>query len=205
MEIKNNIVNSPKVLGGVNVFNDEDEALEHLLNGEKVARFEYGNSMSPILESGQYCILTPIKSPNDVNIGDAVFCRLNGYLMTHMVLMKSNSAFDTPKFLIASSSLNVYGWTDEVYAIAKGIEFFEKPQQDEYNSQLVKMFLNSSEETNEVIDVLTEMMNCEESYAKYIISQCPTQIGHNLPLPYAEHYKGLLEKVGANVEIKYSE
>ena len=199
-------IDSPKVIEGVNVFNDEDEALEHLLNGEKVARFEYGDSMSPILESGQYCVLSPIKSLDEVNIGDAVFCRVNGYLMTHMVLMKSNSSSNTPKFLISSSGLSVYGWTDEIFAIAKGIDFFEKPRVEEYNKQLVQVFLKSvdDKENKDIIDMIKENVNCEESYARYIISQCPTQIGYNVPLSYAEKLKALFEAYGAEIDIKYN-
>ena len=126
------IVNSPKELDGIKVYNNENEALEHILMGEEVARFEFGDSMMPILESGQYCKLIPIKNEDEVKVGDAVFCNLNGYLMTHMVLMKSNSSYGKPKFLISSSGLSVYGWTEKVYAIAKGIPFIEDSAEINY-------------------------------------------------------------------------
>lgn len=131
------IVKNPEELNGIKVYNNEREALRHILKGEEVARFEFGDSMMPILSSGQYCKLTPVKNTNEINVGDAVFCDLNGYLMTHMVLMKSNSSYGKPKFLISSSGLSVYGWTDKVYAIAKGIPFIEDSNEIKY-AELVK-------------------------------------------------------------------
>lgn len=120
-------VKNPKMLNGVVVINNAIEALDMIRSGHKVARFEFGNSMTPILNSGEYCILTPLKDGEEANIGDAVFCSVGGYIMTHMVLMKSKSAKDgKPFYLIGGSDLQIYGWTDKVYAIANGTRIFEK-------------------------------------------------------------------------------
>ncbi len=128
MEILNiKYVHKPEKIEGINVVNNADEAVNHLKNGETVARFEYGDSMQPILKDGEYCILTPLKSLDEIKVGDAVFCKVNGFLMTHMVLAISNSNFEKPYFLISSTDLNVFGWTSDVYAIAKGTNICEKP------------------------------------------------------------------------------
>ena len=119
-------VKNPSIINGVVVENDAFKALEMLKNGQAVARFEYGDSMSPILLSGEYCILCPFLHGREANIGDAVFCNVNGYLMTHMVLMKSrNVSDDKPYYLIGSTNGQTYGWTNKVYALAQGTRVLE--------------------------------------------------------------------------------
>lgn len=120
-------VDNPLKLNGVTVVNDAICALETLQNGQEVARYEFGDSMKPILLSGEYCVLKPLKNGQEANIGDAVFCSVGGYLMTHLVVMKSNSAKDgKPYYLIGSTDGSVYGWTDQVYALAQGTRIFQK-------------------------------------------------------------------------------
>lgn len=120
-------VKSPTEINGVRVVNNAGDAFEALMNGETVARFEYGDSMMPILRSGEYCILHPVTDTNQVNIGDAVFCKVEGYLMTHMVINKTTSHVDKPYFLIGDTNMNIYGWTSDIYAIAKGTNIVEEP------------------------------------------------------------------------------
>lgn len=100
-------------INGVINIQDEDEVIEHLKNGVAVSRYEYGDSMSPLFVSGEYAILQPINSIDDVKIGDAVFCKVDGYYLTHLVWLKSNGYC-----LIGSSHGGLNGWTNEVYAIA---------------------------------------------------------------------------------------
>ena len=122
-------VKSPTEINGVRVVNNAGEALDALMEGETVARFEYGDSMMPMLKSGEYCILHPVTNPNKVNIGDAVFCNVEGYIMTHLVINKSTAHTDKPYFLIGDTNMNIYGWTSEIYAIAKGTNILEEPQE----------------------------------------------------------------------------
>lgn len=118
-------VKNPSTINGVIVENNALKALEMIKNGQSVARFEFGNSMHPILTSGEYCILCPLNG-REANIGDAVFCEVNGYLMTHMVLMKSrNASEDRPYYLIGSTDGQLYGWTKKVYALAQGTRVLE--------------------------------------------------------------------------------
>lgn len=114
------IVNNPQTLNGLKVVNDPEEALKYILEGETVCRFEYGDSMTPVLNHGQYARLTPLsKNPKQ---GDAVFCRVNDCLMTHMVFIVNEA---TGQCLICSTAGTVFGWTDEVYAIATPMPFYE--------------------------------------------------------------------------------
>lgn len=108
-------------INGIIVKNNANDALEYIKRGEQVARFEYGDSMSPILLSGEYCILTPLKENEEANVGDAVFCEVNGCLMTHMVIMKSKSAKNNKLYyLIGSTDMQIFGWTDKIFAFANG-------------------------------------------------------------------------------------
>lgn len=123
-------VKSPKEINGVKVVNDITEAIDALLNKKTpIARFEYGESMKPILNDGEYCIVYPIDSLDDVKAGDAVLCNVNGYLMTHMVILKSESNHETPYFLIGSSRMEIYGWTNKIYGVAVGTNIIEEPLQ----------------------------------------------------------------------------
>ena len=88
MKIENTkYVKSPKHINGITVVNDIVEAVNELKKGNTIARFEYGDSMMPILKNGEYGIATPIQSLEDVSVGDAVVCEVNGHLMTHMVML----------------------------------------------------------------------------------------------------------------------
>lgn len=118
------IIKNPKTIDNVKVVNDIHDAVKCVRNGEMVARFEWGTSMEPVLEHGEYGIITPI-DVKDVNVGDAVLCEVNGFLMTHMVIIKSDSHKDTPQFLIGSTKFELYGWTDKIYGIVKGTKIFE--------------------------------------------------------------------------------
>lgn len=118
----------------IDVCNDALEAIERLSKGEIVARFEYGDSMLPLLESGEYAVLVPNQK---IEVGDAVFCNVNGYIMTHMVMMISNVR-GKPMYLIGSpnynsnGTFNIYGWTSEIYAKAYKTNVFEKESEYSY-------------------------------------------------------------------------
>lgn len=121
---ENELVKGPSTLQGLKVIQDIEEVVSTLKQGETVARFEYGSSMRPIFESGQYARLRKLGQDEQAEIGDAVFCKVCGYWMTHMVWMKNRA---TGYYLIGSSSGEMYGWTNEVLAIATPMPFIEEP------------------------------------------------------------------------------
>lgn len=120
-------VKSPKHINGITVVNDITEAVNELKNGNTIARFEYGDSMMPILKNGEYGIATPIQNLEDISIGDAVVCEVNGHLMTHMVMLISYSNHNTPYFLIGNTWMQFYGWTNKIYGVVKGTDICEEP------------------------------------------------------------------------------
>ena len=84
--------------------------LEKLKKGETFITSEKGNSMSPIIKSGQNHKLAPIEL-KDVNVGDIVFCHVKGHFYTHLVKAKN----DDRGCLIGNNRGNVNGWTKQVY------------------------------------------------------------------------------------------
>lgn len=120
---------NPDEIDGIKVIQDEHKVYDALRKGETVCRFEWGDSMDPILKNGEYARLVPIKSLDEIRRGDAVFCKVGGYFMTHMVWEISRCAHDSLYFKIGSSIGSIYGWTKDVYAIAYGTNCFEKYQE----------------------------------------------------------------------------
>ena len=120
-------VKSPHQLDGLKVIEDYKEMVETLENGEAIAHWERGDSMSPLLVDGQYVRLTPIyqivtEAKLNADNGDIVFCKVNGEWMCHMVWV-SNKA--SGKCLIGSTSGDLYGWTEDILAIGKPMPYIE--------------------------------------------------------------------------------
>jgi hypothetical protein len=59
--------------------------IEKLKNGEDVIHRGKGNSMTPLIKSGQRVLLTPC-TWEEAEIGDAVFCKVRGMITTHLVI-----------------------------------------------------------------------------------------------------------------------
>ncbi len=129
-------------IDGLEIVQDIDDVVYNIENGIPVVRFEYGDSMKPIFVSGEYAVLTPIKSIDEIKVGDAVFCKLGNYYMTHMVWIKNEA---TNQFLIGSSSGRMYGWTDVILAKAtrtkdRICEMEEEKEEDFFWSKLKRKY-----------------------------------------------------------------
>jgi hypothetical protein len=84
--------------------------LERLLNGETFITSEKGNSMVPLIHSGQNHKIAPT-TIDDVNVGDIVYCKVKGNFFTHLVKAKSLEK----GCLIGSNRGSINGWTKNVY------------------------------------------------------------------------------------------
>jgi hypothetical protein len=84
--------------------------LERLQKGETFITSEKGNSMSPIIKSGQDHKLAPAKL-EDCKEGDIVYCKVHGNFYTHFVKAKNNDK----GLLIGNNKGFVNGWTKQVY------------------------------------------------------------------------------------------
>lgn len=81
-----------------------------LLEGKTFITNERGNSMVPLIRSGQCHKLTPVKI-EDCNVGDIVYCKVKGKFYTHLV-----KAIDSKKgLLIGNNKGGINGWTKQVY------------------------------------------------------------------------------------------
>lgn len=84
--------------------------LERLLKGESFITSEKGNSMVPLINSGQKHVISPVKI-EEVVPGDIVYCRVKGNFYTHLV-----KAIDPIKgCLITNNKGRINGWTKRVY------------------------------------------------------------------------------------------
>ena len=84
--------------------------LERLQKGEIFVTSEKGNSMRPLIKSGQEHKLAPTKW-EDCNKGDIVYCKVKGRFYTHLVKAKD----DVKGLLIGNNKGRTNGWTKQVY------------------------------------------------------------------------------------------
>lgn len=84
--------------------------VEKLENGETFQTSEKGNSMVPLIRSGQKHILAPVNT-DDVEVGDIVYCKVRGNFYTHIV-----KAINPHKgFLIGNNRGGINGWTKAIF------------------------------------------------------------------------------------------
>lgn len=84
--------------------------LEKLQNGETFTTSEKGNSMVPLIKSGQEHVLSPI-TWEECNVDDIVYCKVKGRFYTHLVKAKNSER----GLLIGNNRGNTNGWTKLVY------------------------------------------------------------------------------------------
>lgn len=115
--------NIPSVIDGFPVVQDIEKAVQCLTDDKVyICRYEFGDSMMPILRSGQFCAIHPLEDGEEPNIGDAVFCSVSGYVGTHMVLNKSKIDPNKTWYMIGTTDMTPIGWTDEIYGIANAMD-----------------------------------------------------------------------------------
>lgn len=84
--------------------------LDRLVSGETFITSEKGNSMVPLIKSGQDHRLTPAKW-EDVKVGDIVYCKVKGRFYTHLVKAKN----DIKGCQIGNNKGGINGWTKQIY------------------------------------------------------------------------------------------
>ncbi len=83
---------------------------EQLQRGETVSYRGRGNSMTPKVYSGQKVTVEPVKI-EDIQVGDAVFCRVKGSYYLHLVTGKREDG----SVQISNAHGHVNGWTRHVF------------------------------------------------------------------------------------------
>ncbi len=84
--------------------------LEKLQNGESFETSEKGNSMVPIIKSGQKHVLAPA-TWETVSVGDVVYVKVHGRFFTHLVKAKN----DIKGCQIGNNKGHINGWSKQVY------------------------------------------------------------------------------------------
>lgn len=86
--------------------------VERLMRGETFITKESGNSMTPRIKHRQEHELKPAKW-EDVDVGDAVFCKVKGKYCTHLVHAKEESR----GVHIGNIHGRMNGWTKQVFGV----------------------------------------------------------------------------------------
>jgi len=84
--------------------------VERLVSGQTITTSEKGNSMLPLIKSGQHHVLSPI-SWEECETGDIVYCKVRKNYYTHLVKGKCLEK----GLLIGNNKGNINGWTKKVY------------------------------------------------------------------------------------------
>lgn len=66
---------------------------DHLVSGETCEVVGYGQSMTPILKSGQSVICVPLTKDMVIKKGDIVFCKVRGHFYLHLVHAVKNGSY----------------------------------------------------------------------------------------------------------------
>lgn len=79
---------------------------EHLRAGEECYVVGFGQSMTPILKSGQPVIVAPVTEDTLLEKNDIVFCKVNGHFYLHKIsAIKNNKTYQ-----ISNNHGHVNGW-----------------------------------------------------------------------------------------------
>ena len=82
---------------------------DHLRAGETCKVTGYGNSMVPILKSGQSVICIPVKEETALNKRDIVLCKVNGHFYLHLIHAIRNDK----TYLIGNNHGHMNGWVNK--------------------------------------------------------------------------------------------
>ncbi len=79
---------------------------EKLRAGQTCLVQGFGQSMTPILKSGQVCEVTPVTEDTKLRKHDIVLCRVNGHVYLHKITAMRGS-----RYQISNNHKHVNGWT----------------------------------------------------------------------------------------------
>ena len=88
----------------------ERGAIDPLLQGKTVLVKGIGNSMTPILKSGQVVLVEPIYTLEGLHKGDIVLTKVKGHVYLHKI-----TGIRKDRVQISNNHGRVNGWTSLVY------------------------------------------------------------------------------------------
>lgn len=102
------------------MFKGKENAItaEHLRQGEKCIVVGFGQSMTPILKSGQPVKVAPITENTILQKNDIVFCKVAGHFYLHKIsAIKNNNTYQ-----ISNNHGHINGWISKNQIYGKVIE-----------------------------------------------------------------------------------
>lgn len=102
------------------MFKGKENAItaEHLKNGEECIVIGFGQSMTPILKSGQPVRVIPVQENTELNKNDIVFVKVSGHFYLHKIsAVKNNKSYQ-----ISNNHGHVNGWVSRVQIYGKVVE-----------------------------------------------------------------------------------
>jgi len=91
--------------------------IEKLSLGETIEFRPRGNSMTPIVNSNDLVVVSPITEETILEQGDVVLCKVKGRHFLHII-----SAVKEDKFQISNNHGHVNGWTNKKSIFGKLIQ-----------------------------------------------------------------------------------
>jgi hypothetical protein len=82
--------------------------LNEVSSGKTIQFRPVGNSMTPLIKSGQLVTVSPDRS--DLKIGDVVLCRVKGRILLHLL-----SAVNGTRFQISNNHGKINGYASHIY------------------------------------------------------------------------------------------
>lgn len=79
---------------------------EKLRGGETCLVQGFGQSMTPLLRSGQVCRVAPVTDGLTLRKNDIVLCKVNGHVYLHKI-----TAIKGERYQISNNHKHVNGWT----------------------------------------------------------------------------------------------
>jgi phage repressor protein C with HTH and peptisase S24 domain len=86
-----------------------NEHRQTLMAGRQVQCRPKGDSMTPRILSGQLLTIDPDVS--NIQVGDVVFCKVNGNFCTHLV----SAVGQDGRYQISNNHNHINGWTKAIY------------------------------------------------------------------------------------------
>lgn len=81
--------------------------VQALKEGKTIKFRPHGNSMVPIIQSGQLVTIAPITEQDIINVNDVVLCKVNGRQMLHKVTAIGSDG----RYQISNNHGHINGWT----------------------------------------------------------------------------------------------
>lgn len=94
------------------------QTIEKLKSGQTCLVQGFGQSMTPILKSGQVCRVEPVTEETELKKNDIVLCKVKGHIYLHKI-----SAIDKNRYQISNNHKHVNGWVgrSNIYGIVTEI------------------------------------------------------------------------------------